>query len=95
MNVEKSYPGAEGALMNDIWVYGLNVVNPTIEINGASLQSSKFEYNDQVICLLKYPDSLIDFEKCLFIFKIKVLKMRNLELVLGNGIQLEIKTQRN
>lgn len=50
MSVEKSYAGVAGAMLDDVWIYGLDdVVNPRIEINGASLEdASKIDFNERV-----------------------------------------------
>ena len=96
MNVEHNYDGVTGAKLNDIWIYGLSVSNPSIEIGGSILAASNLEYNQEVRAFIL--NSLF-FNKisllCRFIFQLKVLKLKNLELPIANGFKVEIKTQRS
>lgn len=48
MNVEHNYDGVTGAKLNDIWIYGLSVSNPSIEIGGSILEAGNVAYNQEV-----------------------------------------------
>lgn len=48
MKVEKYYVGVDGALFDDVWIYGLNVANPQIQINGVDLDASKIDFDETV-----------------------------------------------
>lgn len=48
MKVEKYYGGVDGAVFDDVWIYGLNVANPQIQINGVGLDASKIDFDETV-----------------------------------------------
>ena len=62
MKVEKYYAGVDGALFDDVWIYGLNVANPQIQINGAGLDASKIDFDETVEIFIFFFS--LNFVKC-------------------------------
>lgn len=48
MAIEKNYPGMANVKLDDVWIYGLDVSNPSVQISGSNLDTTKFTYNSQV-----------------------------------------------